>query len=134
MSSIITIFNDIEFINTVDKLITQGTTQVTLNFPFSDPTCDSPELAQAAQKSLSQGISFPQALKIIRQVTKRHPHVQFHLRSYLNPVVAIGEEIFMQEANKAGISACTLVDLPKVMRYEGNPFDKAAKLAGITII
>jgi tryptophan synthase alpha chain len=91
--------------------IEAGADLIELGVPFSDPTADGPVIAAAAQRAIRSGGSLRTALEVARALRERSqaPLVLF---SYVNPLIAFGEQALPEAAQAAGIDGLLVVDLP----------------------
>ncbi len=85
-----------------------GADIIELGVPFSDPIADGPVIQASSQRALSQGMTFEKTLEIAATVATSAPIVLF---SYLNPVLAAGEDALTRAAD-AGVSGILITDLP----------------------
>lgn len=88
-----------------------GADMLELGVPFSDPSADGPVIAAASQRAIRAGGSLRAAIETARRIREQSaaPLVLF---SYLNPLLAFGEERLPRELAEAGIDAILVVDLP----------------------
>jgi tryptophan synthase alpha chain len=110
--------------------IEAGADLIELGVPFSDPTADGPVIAAAAERAIRAGGSLRAALDVGRAIRERYqtPLVLF---SYVNPLIAFGEERIAEAAHTAGIDALLVVDLPP---EEGSLLRASAALHELAII
>ncbi len=85
-----------------------GADVIELGVPFSDPIADGPVIQASSQRALSQGMTFEKTLEIAAAAATKAPIVLF---SYLNPVLAAGQEALTRAAD-AGVSGILITDLP----------------------
>jgi tryptophan synthase alpha chain len=107
-----------------------GADLLELGVPFSDPTADGPVIAAASYRAIQQGGSLRSALGVAAAVRARSdaPLVLF---SYVNPILAWGEERLAQDAAQAGIDGLLVVDLPP---EEGAELRAAAAREGLAVV
>jgi tryptophan synthase alpha chain len=107
-----------------------GADLLELGVPFSDPTADGPVIAAAAHRAIQRGGSLKSALGVARAVRAKSgaPLVLF---SYVNPILAYGEERLASDAVAAGADGVLVVDLPP---EEGAELRAAASRAGLAVI
>lgn len=88
-----------------------GADVIEVGVPFSDPIADGPAIQRASERALAAGGSLTAALDLVRDVRDgvAAPIVLF---TYVNPVVRIGAERFMERAEDAGVDGVLLLDLP----------------------
>ena len=85
-----------------------GADVIELGLPFSDPMADGPIIQASSQRALEQGMNFDRLLETVRRAKPKIPLVLF---SYLNPVLAAGDDALVRAA-EAGFSGLLLTDLP----------------------
>ncbi|MDD3576465.1 MAG: tryptophan synthase subunit alpha [Halothiobacillus sp.] len=104
---------------------------VEIGIPFSDPVADGATLQQAHMRALASGQTVRKTMQLLSAWREKQPTVPAILMGYLNPVLAYGIDLFMQDAVTAGADALILVDLP----FEhAAPYRAAAKKNGLTLI
>ncbi len=79
--------------------------------PFSDPLADGPAIQRATERALAAGSDLAAALDLIAEVRSdvTAPIVVF---SYVNPILRMGLESFVDRASQAGVDGVLLLDLP----------------------
>jgi tryptophan synthase alpha chain len=85
-----------------------GADVIELGLPFSDPMADGPIIQASSQKALEQGMNFHRLLALVERASVKVPLVLF---SYLNPVIAAGNDALVRAAS-AGVSGVLITDLP----------------------
>ena len=93
-------------------LVAEGADLIELGVPFSDPMADGPVIQKAVERALVHNVSLLDVLamvKIFRQTNQRTPVL---LMGYLNPIEAMGVEIFAERAAQAGLDGVLTVDMP----------------------
>src|SRR5438552_2245598 len=76
--------------------------------PFSDPIADGPIIQSSSQRALENGMTYDGALALIEEARLTVPVVLF---SYLNPILAAGEDALTRAAD-AGASGILVTDIP----------------------
>lgn len=97
-----------------------GADVIELGLPFSDPMADGPIIQASSQQALEQGMNFDRLLELVSKANVSVPLVLF---SYLNPIVAAGDDA-LDRAAGAGFSGVLIVDLPV-----GSDVDREAHIA-----
>jgi tryptophan synthase alpha chain len=82
-----------------------------LGVPFSDPLADGVVNQLAAQRALESGTTPEGVLECVRTI-RRDSQIPIVLYTYLNPLLAIGIERFIREAEAAGVDGALILDLP----------------------
>jgi len=85
-----------------------GADAIELGLPFSDPMADGPVIQASSQQALEQGMNFDRWLDLVARARASIPLILF---SYLNPVLAAGDDALARAA-QAGASGLLLTDLP----------------------
>jgi tryptophan synthase alpha chain len=85
-----------------------GADVIELGLPFSDPMADGPVIQASSQRALELGMNFDKLLELVAQANVGVPLVLF---SYLNPILAAGDDALVRAA-QAGMSGLLLTDLP----------------------
>lgn len=89
-------------------LATVGVDVLEVGVPFSDPMADGPVIQQSSQVALDHGVTLDRTLGLVKRAALDIPVVLF---SYLNPILAAGEEV-LQRARAAGVDGVLITDLP----------------------
>ncbi len=85
-----------------------GADVIELGLPFSDPMADGPVIQASSQRALELGMNFDKLLELVARANVGVPLVLF---SYLNPILAAGDDALVRAA-QAGMSGLLLTDLP----------------------
>ncbi len=85
-----------------------GADVIELGLPFSDPMADGPVIQASSQRALDLGMNFDRLLDLVQRANVSVPLVLF---SYLNPILAAGDDALFRAA-QAGMSGLLLTDLP----------------------
>jgi tryptophan synthase alpha chain len=85
-----------------------GADVIEVGIPFSDPMADGPVIQASSQQALAAGMTFDGVLQIVTQAKLKIPVVLF---SYLNPIIAAGQDA-LDRAAQAGAHGILLTDLP----------------------
>lgn len=102
-----------------------GCAYIELQFPFSDPTADGPDIQRACSAALEAGFTvdagFELASAICREVT-----VPLFIMSYANLLFTRGMKRFLADARTSGARGVIVPDLPP--DYDEGLFKRAAEL------
>ena len=93
---------------TLNALEEGGADIIELGVPFSDPIADGPIIQASSQQALEKGMTFDGALELVDRARLKVPVVLF---SYLNPILAAGEDALTRAA-EAGASGILVTDIP----------------------
>jgi tryptophan synthase alpha chain len=88
-----------------------GADVIEVGVPFSDPVADGPVIERAAERARSAGGTLASTLDLLADVRPsiRAPLVLF---TYVNPLLAMGEQAFARRAAAAGVDGVLVLDLP----------------------
>lgn len=95
----------------IESLARHGADMIEIGIPFSDPLADGPIIQQSSQIALENGMSLDllfDQLKDIRQKVD----IPLVLMGYLNPVLKMGMETFLENCQLVGIDGVIIPDLP----------------------
>lgn len=95
----------------VRGLVRGGADLVELGVPFSDPIADGPSIQRASERALAAGGNLASTLALVRKV-RDDVNVPIVLFTYVNPVLRMGPDPFMDRAASAGVDGVLLLDLP----------------------
>ena len=101
-----------------------------IGMPFSDPIADGKTIQGAGERALRSGTSIASCLELAAEVRRRTP-AAIALMGYVNPVLAYGEERFLDACVASGVDALILPDLPP---EEAGPFRAAAAARGVKLV
>lgn len=91
--------------------IDAGAEVIELGVPFSDPVADGPVIQRASERALRNGVSLEQVLKLAKDIRKKS-QAGLIVFSYLNPVLRMGLQNFVDAAADAGVDGALVTDLP----------------------
>lgn len=92
------------------RLAEAGADVIELGVPFSDPLADGPTIQRASWRALEQGVTLARTLDLLEELADELPPVV--LFTYLNPVLRMGVERFVDRAAEAGAAGVLVTDLP----------------------
>lgn len=107
-----------ESLRLATAMIESGAGILELGVPFSDPSADGVVLQQAAEVALKNKVTLSDVLGLARKIHDRHPQVPIVLFTYLNPILAMGMEKYVELAREHGVAATLTVDLPLEEAFE----------------
>lgn len=96
----------------IEALARGGADMLELGVPFSDPLADGPVIQHANQLALDRGISVQKCLEIAAQARKIGVTIPFFAMGYLNPILAFGEERYVDAWKAAGADGLIVPDMP----------------------
>jgi tryptophan synthase alpha chain len=89
----------------------QGADMVEIGIPFSDPLADGPVIQHSSQVALKNGMNLQLLFRQLSGI-REQVHIPLVLMGYLNPVLQMGMDVFLQECRDTGIDGVIIPDLP----------------------
>lgn len=93
-------------------LVEAGADIIELGVPFSDPMADGPTIQLACERALKHNTSLRNVIAMVKEFRQTDADTPVVLMGYLNPVEAMGYEVFAKAAQQAGIDGVLMVDMP----------------------
>jgi tryptophan synthase alpha chain len=94
------------------ELVAAGADIIELGVPFSDPMADGPVIQRAAERAIAQGVGLRRVLQLVTQFRASDSTTPVVLMGYANPIERLGQEVFAQMAQDAGVDGVLVVDYP----------------------
>ena len=94
----------------LERLAADGADIIELGIPFSDPLADGPTIQAASWRALEKGTTVESTLDQLADISADLPPVVVF--SYLNPILRMGVERFLERAEAAGAAGLLVTDLP----------------------
>ena len=95
----------------LESLQEQGAHMLEIGIPFSDPLADGPVIQESSQIALQNGMTLDLLFKQLMEV-RQTVHIPLVLMGYLNPVLHMGMEKFLNRCKETGIDGVIIPDLP----------------------
>ena len=92
-------------------LVAAGADVLEIGVPFTDPMADGPVIQAACQRALARGTSLTVVLDRVARFRALDSQTPVVLMGYLNPIDAMGLEIFAERAHAVGVDAALIVDM-----------------------
>ncbi|HYA01045.1 MAG TPA: tryptophan synthase subunit alpha [Candidatus Binatia bacterium] len=89
-----------------------GALAVEVGIPFSDPLADGPTIQRTGWRALEQGMTPALAITQVGQARSAGLSVPLAVMTYVNPVLAMGLERFVDACAEAGVDGVIVPDLP----------------------
>jgi tryptophan synthase alpha chain len=112
-------------------LVAAGADIVELGVPFSDPMADGPVIQKAVERALAHHVSLLDVLAMVSEFRREDAHTPVVLMGYLNPIEAMGLDVFAERAKLAGVDGVLTVDMPP---EEAKAYVDAMKAQGLDCI
>src|SRR5690625_4878059 len=93
-------------------LVDSGADIIELGVPFSDPMADGPVIQRAAERALSKGMTLHKVLDMVREFRQTDTQTPVVLMGYANPIEAMGQQAFVDQAAAVGVDGVLTVDYP----------------------
>jgi tryptophan synthase alpha chain len=93
-------------------LVEHGADIIELGVPFSDPMSEGPVIQLAHERSLANGTTLRDVLRLVAEFRRRDQETPVLLMGYANPVEHMGYGAFADAAAAAGLDALLTVDIP----------------------
>jgi tryptophan synthase alpha chain len=111
---------------TITELEKRGVDLIEIGIPFSDPIADGPVIQKSGSKALLNGMNLSLLFDQLKEI-REYAQVPLVLMGYINPILRMGVETFLQKAAEIGIDGVIIPDLPPeeyIDKYLGM-FEKA---------
>ena len=118
-------------LDVIAALAEAGADLFEIGIPHSDPLADGPTVQSATYAALMGGTTVADCLQMVRELRARGVEQPFCAMSYYNPILAFGEERFVQAAADAGIDGLIVPDLPP---GESELLEPACRAVGLATI
>jgi tryptophan synthase alpha chain len=111
---------------TITELEKRGVDLVEIGIPFSDPIADGPVIQRSGSKALTNGMTLKLLFEQLKEI-REYANVPLVLMGYINPILRMGMEKFLEYAVSTGIDGVIIPDLPPeeyIEKYK-EQFEKA---------
>ena len=115
----------------VRALVDGGADLVELGLPFSDPLADGATVQRASFRALEQGMTPTRLLALIRELRQGGVVIPLIVMTYYNPILAYGQEAFLNDAATAGADGLIAVDVPP---EEAEQLSQSCRASGLDLI
>lgn len=112
----------------MQALVEAGADLLELGVPFSDPMADGPVIQRATERALRHGVRLADVLDWVAEFRKSDDETPVVLMGYANPIEAMGQAVFAERAQAAGVDGVLTVDYPP---EEGADFARMLSERGI---
>jgi tryptophan synthase alpha chain len=115
----------------VQTLVSAGADLLELGVPFSDPLADGPTIQSAAQRSLENGVTLTDCIRMVAELRNLGVATPALLMSYVNPILAYGERRFAADSAVVGVDGFIVPDLPP---EEADELEDACRERGLALV
>lgn len=95
----------------LELLQENGAHMVEVGIPFSDPLADGPVIQHSSQMALRNGMSLDLLFRQLEKI-RLSIRIPLILMGYLNPILQMGMEVFLDRCRNTGIDGVIIPDLP----------------------
>jgi tryptophan synthase alpha chain len=99
-------------LNVIEAIVRAGADILELGVPFSDPLADGPVIQRASQVALEQGATVKRCIELASNLRSRGVRIPLLAMGYLNPLIAYGEQQYVEAWHTAGADGFIVPDLP----------------------
>ncbi|HUI69885.1 MAG TPA: tryptophan synthase subunit alpha [Spirochaetia bacterium] len=92
-------------------LVDGGCAYLEIQFPFSDPTADGPDIQAACTEALAAGFTIQEGFRLVSEIRQESPSPIF-LMSYANLLFTHGIDRFLARCAECGVAGVIVPDLP----------------------
>jgi tryptophan synthase alpha chain len=96
---------------TITELEKRGVDLIEIGIPFSDPIADGPVIQKSGSKALLNGMTLKLIFEQLKEI-REYAKVPLVLMGYINPILRMGVETFLDNAARIGIDGVIIPDLP----------------------
>ncbi|MCL5274068.1 MAG: tryptophan synthase subunit alpha [Chloroflexi bacterium] len=96
----------------IEAIVSAGADMLELGVPFSDPLADGPVIQRASQIALEHGISVQGCIDLATSLNEKGVRIPRLAMGYLNPLLAYGEQQYVEAWRQAGADGFIVPDLP----------------------
>ncbi len=96
---------------TITELDKRGVEMIEIGIPFSDPIADGPVIQKSGTKALRNGMTLILLFEQLKEI-REYAQVPLVLMGYINPILRMGMEKFLENASNTGIDGVIIPDLP----------------------
>lgn len=93
-------------------LVQAGANIIEVGVPFSDPMADGPTIQRASERALKHHVGLTHVLDMVREFRQTDAQTPVVLMGYANPIEAMGQAQFANQAAAAGVDGVLTVDYP----------------------
>ena len=109
----------------ITELEKRGVDMIEIGIPFSDPIADGPVIQRSGTKALINGMTLKLLFEQLAEI-REYSKIPLILMGYINPILKMGMEKFLERATAIGIDGVIIPDLPPE-EYFGNYADLFTK-------
>jgi tryptophan synthase alpha chain len=93
-------------------LVAEGVDIIELGVPFTDPEAEGPVIQLAHERALVHQVTLTTVLAMVSAFRLEDAKTPVVLMGYLNPIEAMGYDVFAEQASLSGVDGLITVNLP----------------------
>ena len=94
------------------SLVEGGADILELGIPFSDPEADGPSIQKGSEGALKHGVTLDVVLEMVSDFRATNSKTPVVLMGYVNCILAMGYQRFVEKAVEVGVDGLIVVNLP----------------------
>lgn len=118
-------------VDLMHKMVSSGASIIELGVPFTDPEAEGAVIQLAHERALRSGVTLTDTMAMAQEFRKQDTKTPIVLMGYVNPIEAMGYDVFVEKAVTAGIDGTIIVNLPP---EEGETLGRAMTEHGLSPI
>ncbi len=115
-------------LNYFEALIQGGADLIEIGIPYSDPVADGPTIQSASVRAMNANTTINDVFALVQQMRAKAYQLPLLLMTYYNPILAQGEENFLQRCQETGVDGLIIPDLPAEEAQTLNALAKEKKV------
>ena len=99
-------------VDLMHTLVAEGVDIIELGVPFTDPEAEGPVIQLAHERALVHQVTLTTVLAMVSAFRLEDAKTPVVLMGYLNPIEAMGYDVFAEQASLSGVDGLITVNLP----------------------
>jgi tryptophan synthase alpha chain len=99
-------------VDLMHALVVEGVDIIELGVPFTDPEAEGPVIQLAHERALVHQVTLTTVLAMVSAFRLEDAKTPVVLMGYLNPIEAMGYDVFAEQASLSGVDGLITVNLP----------------------
>ena len=94
------------------EMVSKGADIIELGVPFTDPEAEGPVIQLGHERALRARTTLSDTMAMAQEFRKQDTKTPIALMGYVNPIEAMGYDVFVEKAVESGIDGTIIVNLP----------------------
>jgi len=94
------------------EMVAAGADLIELGVPFTDPEAEGPSIQLGHERALKNNVSLRDVINLVARFREKNSLTPVILMGYVNPIDAMGYDVFASIAASAGVDGTLIVNLP----------------------